>query len=307
MAEPNVKIAVAICTYNRNDALVTLLDALLLAALRVAERAKVGVVVVDDSQDGRAHPVVQRYENDFALGIRYCRSGRQNISLARNLAIETAGKIGDWIAMIDDDCEPKPDWLEALLDTQSKTGADAVTATMVRRVPPGSPKWLTEEPFLDAGLEHPPDGAEVTFASTFNSMISSRWLREHPEIRFDPELGVLGGEDMVFFRRAHTVGLRISFSERAAVFENQPASRATLSYQLRSFFWLGNSSYVTSVRAGVHPARMFIHGVNSLRKAVARPFMRMCRGRAPQLRYSLASVLNAFGKIIGPFGIRVKH
>jgi succinoglycan biosynthesis protein ExoM len=300
-------IAVAICTYNRNEALSTLLEALIVSAAHVAKRVTISVVIVDDSSDGRARTVAQQYEGRFDLGIAYRISGRQNISLARNLAIETASEIADWTAMIDDDCEPGPEWLEALLDIQLRTGADAVTGTMIRRAPPGSPKWLTEEPFLELGLVHPKDGAEVTSASTFNSMISSRWLREHPTIRFQPELGVIGGEDMVFYRGAHAAGLRIHYSDRAVVYENQPPARATLTYQLRCFFWHGNSSYVTSVRSGVHPFRLFLHGANSLRQALLRPIGRACRGYRPQLRYCLASVLHALGKIIGPLGIRVRH
>ena len=45
-------IAVVICTYKRNEALKNLLDALVVSVAHVAGRARVGVVVVDDSTDG---------------------------------------------------------------------------------------------------------------------------------------------------------------------------------------------------------------------------------------------------------------
>jgi glycosyltransferase involved in cell wall biosynthesis len=300
-------IVVAVCTYNRNGPLSTLLEALLINAKRLAERAAVGVVVVDDSADGKAREVVNNFEGRFELGIVYRISGRQNISIARNLAIETASGLADWTAMTDDDCEPVPEWLAELLDMQQRTGADAVTGPMVRRVPPDSPRWLSEEPFLTLGVEHPDDGAEVTSAATFNSMISSRWLKEHPEIRFQPSSGVIGGEDVVFYRSAHAAGLRIRHSERAFVYENEPPSRATFAYQLRLFFWHGNSSYLTSVGTGVPPTRMVLHGANSMRKALVRPIIRISRGQRPQLRYCLASVLHAIGKMSGPLGVRVYH
>jgi glycosyltransferase involved in cell wall biosynthesis len=300
-------IAVAVCTYNRNEPLLTLLEALVTCAGRLGERAAVGVVVVDDSADGRARNVVERFRGRFELGIEYRISGRQNISLARNLAIETACELADWTVMTDDDCEPVPEWLEALLDMQERTGADAVTGPLVRRVPPGSPRWLTDEPFLELGVEHPGDGAAVTSAATFNSMISSQWLKEHPAIRFQPSLGVISGEDVVFYRSAHAAGLRIRHSEQAFVYENEPPSRATLAYQLRLYLWHGNSSYVTSIRTGIRPGRMVLHGANSMRKALARPIIRAFHGQPPQLRYCLASVLHAAGKMIGPLGIRVDH
>jgi GT2 family glycosyltransferase len=300
-------IAVAICTYNRNEALTTLLTALLVSVERVARNAAIGVVVVDDTADGKARPVTVQFEGRFELGITYRISGRQNISLARNLAIETASRIGDWTAMIDDDCEPDPEWLQALLEAQRRRGADAVTGPMVRRVPPGSPGWLTDEPFLELGLDYPDDGAELVVAATFNSIISSKWLNEHPAIRFQPTLGVIGGEDMVFYRTAHTAGLHIRYARQAVVYENEPPSRANLAYQLRLFFWHGNSSYITSVRNGIRPSRMFVNGVNSLRLALIRPVARVCRGQRPQLRYCIASALHAVGKMVGPLGIQVRH
>lgn len=300
-------IAVAICTFNRNEALTTLLEALLVNITRLAGQAAVGVVIVDDSADGKARSVADQFQDRFELGLAYRYSGRQNISLARNLAIETASKMADWAVMIDDDCEPIPEWLEEMLAAQRRTGAEAVTGPMKRRVPPGSPKWLTDEPFLDLGHAHPEDGAELTVASTFNSMISSKWLKEHPGVRFQPTLGTIGGEDMVFYRMAHAEGLRIRYAEKASVYENEPPSRATLSYQLRLFFWHGNSSYVTTVNTGVRPFRIFLHGVNSLQKALLRPILRLGRGQKPQLRYCLALVLHALGKMIGAFGVRVRH
>jgi len=300
-------IAVVICTYKRNEALKTLLETLGICVARLDGRAAVGVVVVDDTAEGQARPVVEKFEGVFELGIAYRISGRQNISLARNLAIETGCEIADWTAMIDDDCEPVADWLNAMLDTQQRTGADAVTGTMVRRVPAGSPKWLTEEPFLDYGLQQFEDGAELPLAATFNSMISSRWLKDHPTIRFRPDLGVTSGEDMVFYGAAHAAGLKIRYSQKGYVYENEPPSRATLSYQLRAFFWHGNSTYVTSVRNGVGPFRMFLRGANSLRKAISRPVIRLLRGERPQLRYCLASVLHASGMMIGVCGVRLHH
>jgi succinoglycan biosynthesis protein ExoM len=301
-------IAVVICTYNRNEALAVLLEALLISAARVKGRAAVGVAVVDDSSDGKARTVVERFEGLFELGIHYRISGRQNISLARNLAVETGSEIADWTAMIDDDCEPIPEWLEAMLDIQQRTGADAVTGTMVRRVPAGSPKWINDEPFLEYGLNRFDDGAQIQIAATHNSMISGRWLKDHPMIRFRPDLGDKGGEDMVFYVAAVTAGLRIHYSAKAIVYENEPPSRATLSYWLRAFFWFGNTSYVTNIiNDGAHPFRMFLHGASRLVRAIVRPIARLCRGKRPQMRYCLASVLYAIGVMIGVLGVRVKH
>lgn len=302
------RVMVAVCTFNRHEPLAVLLEALVANSKRLAGRASVTFVVVDDSVDGNARHVVARFADRFELAGLYRLSGRQNIALARNMALETAIERADWIAMTDDDCEPAPGWLEALLDVQQRTSADAVTGTMKRRAPPGSPRWLTEEPFLASDmLDGIDDGAELRIGATHNSLISSRWLKEHPHVRFDPAFGVTGGEDPVFYRTAHAEGLRIHYSLGAVVYENEPPSRATLRYQLRTFFWLGNSCYRTNVRTGVHPLRMFVHGGKVALSGLVRPFALLARRKAPQLRYGMALMLRGVGVMIGLLGVRVRH
>jgi len=114
-------IAVAICTFKRNDLLTRLLEGLVVCAERIGARAAVGIVLVDDTPEGMARPVAAAFADRFELGLQFRISGRQNISLARNLAIETAMVMAERTVMTDDDCEPPPEWLEALLDAQLAT------------------------------------------------------------------------------------------------------------------------------------------------------------------------------------------
>ena len=300
-------VVVAICTFKRNELLKRLLDGILVCADQTVKRAAVGIVIVDDTPEGRARPVAEAFADRFELGLQYRISGRKNISLARNLAVEAAIGLADWTVMTDDDCEPTPDWIDALLDTQHDTGADAVTGRMIRRVPDGSPRWITEQPFLELGVETPPDGAEMPTAATFNTMISSQWLKDHSDIRFSPDYGVIGGEDMVFFRAAKTAGLVIHFSERGFVYENEPADRATFSYQLYVYLWHGNSAGLACIESGIGRSRMMVHGAASLLRAGLRPCSRLVHGQSPQLRFALAQLLHALGKILGTLGVRIDH
>ena len=300
-------VAVAICTFKRNELLKRLLDGIVVCADQTVQLAAVGIVIVDDTPEGLARPVAEAFADRFALGLHYRISGRQNISLARNLAVETAIGLADWTLMTDDDCEPTPDWIDALLDTQHKTGADAVTGRMIRRVPEGSPRWITEQPFLELGVETPPDSADMPTAATFNTMISSQWLMDHADIRFSPEYGVIGGEDMVFFRAAKAAGLTINFSERGFVYENEPSERATFGYQLYVYLWHGNSAGLACIESGVGRLRMMAHGAASLVRAGLRPCSRLVLGQSPQLRFTLAQLLHALGKILGALGVRIDH
>jgi hypothetical protein len=70
----------------------------------------------------------------------------------------------------------------------------SILFAMKRRAPPGSPRRLTEEPFLATQVLHGiEDGAELRIGATQNSLISRRWLKEHPHVRFDPAFGVTRG------------------------------------------------------------------------------------------------------------------
>jgi glycosyltransferase involved in cell wall biosynthesis len=301
------RVVVAICTYKRNEPLKLLLEKLLVCRDEITHRAALGVVIVDDTPEGLARPVAQEFADRFELGLLYGISGRQNISLARNQAITRALEFADWVAMTDDDCEPHPDWLKEFLEVQDRTGADAVTGALRRRAPDGSPIWLTTQPFMEVGISKGEDGSTASTAATNCSMIRAQWLRDHPEVRFDPKLGVLGGEDMVFYRTARERGLRIHYSANGFVYENQPSARLTYRYQLQRFFWEGNSSYVTCVRQGVPSWRMFGQGGLDLVRSLARPVHQLVRGKQPQWRYCLAEVARSLGKMGGIVGLRVRH
>ena len=115
---------------------------------------------------------------------------------------------------------------------------------------------MTDQPFLNEGLMHAADGAQMPVAATHNSMVSSDWFRNHADIRFDPELGVLGGEDMVLFRTAEQLGLRIHFAAAAVVYGYESADRTTLRYRLRSNYWLGEHRVRHEPRSAWRP----VHG-----------------------------------------------
>lgn len=301
------KIIVAICTYKRNEPLRTLLSALSKVAATSRQRAKVGVVVVDDNPDQRARAIVDEFVGVFASGIRYRTSGKGNISIARNIAINTASEDADWVAMVDDDCEPEPNWLCAYLDVLGATGADCATGPMNLRVPAGSPAWLQEQPFFDDVRFDYENAAPMHSAATNNSIIRASFLRDHPDIRFAPEFGRLGGEDMVFYRSAHAAGLKINFAQLAGVWGNEPPDRATFKHQIMYRFWLGNSMFVTGSYFGESKARLFLRGGKMFALALLRPFRRASHLSSPQWRYCVASAASGIGLMSGAIGLRKEH
>lgn len=302
-------VCLYVCTYRRNEALTRLLHSVERAAKVAAEVARVGVVVVDDNVDGRARVVADDFDGTFELGIHYRHTGSGNISVARNTGLVAAAELADWVAMTDDDCEVSEAWFVEFLRVLAMTGADACCGPHIRTVPPGTPAWLARHPFLI----HDPnavasDGEEPEHGQTNNSIISSRFVLDHPEVRFDPDLGKVGGEDMVFFHEARQAGLRLTFAQGATVTEEAAGARLTMAYYLKSGFWFGNTQYVTSRRtSGLTKGRAVLRGGRRLVEALVRPVRQLARREPPELRYSVSLAACAVGLMLGPLGVRLRH
>ena len=308
MPAPRPNLTVAICTFRRNGPLKLLLDTLSAMGKKDRDRYALGIVVVDDSADRQAETLVRSFADRFERGVEYRHSGKRNISIARNLVLETAADTGaDWIAMTDDDCEPSEQWLTELLRVQRDTGADIVTGPLIRRAPENAPRWLKTQPFLNLAEFEAETGQLLDEAFTNNSMVPARLMQDERYLRFDPEFGRIGGEDMVFYRAVAKAGYRIVFARQAEVFENEEPERLTAAYQLRRHFWMGNSSTRTMLEGGATKSRMAVHSAATAARALSRPISRLLNGKSPQLLYCGAQLLEAAGKATGVLGIRVKH
>lgn len=302
------RVIVAVCTHRRNEPLRRLLGAIERNAAALGDRVAVGVVVVDDNPDGAAASVCDEFDSVFASGLHYRTSGLGNISIARNLALETALPLADWVAMTDDDCEPVDHWLSSYLADQATFATDAVTGPCYLTAGPGAPAWLTDQPFFDDAQLRYDDGAPMHLAATNNSFFRSSFFVERPGLRFEPSLGVLGGEDMVFFRTAVDAGLTIAFSNRAVVHGHESPNRWTFRHQVRSRFWIGNTEWVTNRYMGQASRPWWVlRSIKAAALAGARPVRRLLRRESPQFRYAVASGARASGMLAGALGGRVGH
>lgn len=303
-------MAVYVCTFRRNGPLARMLDSLEVAADRAGPDVELGVVVVDDNPDGSAAGVVEDSTRHFPLGLHYRHVGAGNIAVARNAGLEAAMAVADWVAMVDDDQVVVPEWLSELVAVQRRTGADAVTAPVYPRFGDEAPAFLTEQRFPDLwATPHRDDGSAVTDLQTANSMVRRSFLVDHPEVRFSPDLGRAGGEDMVFYRAALAAGLKANYSHHAVNWEYYEGERATWRYQLRRSLWHGNTMAVTELRAGrAGRARLVARAIKrGLTAAVTDPLARRRRGEPARLRYALTEALQSVGLLLGAAGVRLDH
>lgn len=133
-------ITVAICTYNRHEQLKKFLPAVLTG--QALARDLYNVLIVDNSEDGRARTAFAR-EFAGAENLSIIESSPPGLSRARNKALEECQT--RYIAYLDDDASPKPEWLSAILRAFA-TQDPAVVAGPIYPVWPGpQPEWLPDK------------------------------------------------------------------------------------------------------------------------------------------------------------------
>ncbi len=247
-------IAICVCTYRRPKGLEAALSGI--AAQRFAGvRPRLGVVVVDNEGSEKTRSICDEFNNRHDLNITYVHEARRGISQARNAGLDNLPDDADFVAMIDDDEVPAPDWLDRLLSAQRQTDADVVHGPVAPVFPDGAPSWIVDGRFFGwprsrFGREpsERPHLGELRTAATNNVLVRLALVRRL-RARFDPSLGLTSAEDPVFFDDLHHAGARIVWSSDAWVSETIPAERARFSYLWRQAFRIGNQKLLLGLRS----------------------------------------------------------
>ena len=122
-----VRVAVCICTCDRLASLAQVLAVLENIELGDMVPDDVGVIVVDNRPDGQVRALCEQAGARLPVRLECVEEARPGISFARNRAVaEARVRRADFVAFLDDDDLPEPDWLQHLLGTQRRTGADLV-------------------------------------------------------------------------------------------------------------------------------------------------------------------------------------
>lgn len=300
------RLSVGICTHRRPEILRRLLAEISAQAARLPPEITVGFVVVDDDPAGSAKAVVDAVPTEHGLEAVYACTGSGNISTARNRVIDLGLAAGDLLVMIDDDCMPQDTWLAELVRVQDRYDADCVTGPCADVAPVDAPRWIVEEPFLDAPAPIE-DGSEEESGYIKNILLTTRFLASSG-IRFDERFGARGGEDALFFHALTAAGVHRRHASGAVVTEPVPLARTTLRYQLRRRLWYGNSESLTCLASGRSTRfRLGARGVLAMVDGLAHPVRQIVRGARPQLRFALARLLQGVGRSLGAIGVPLRH
>lgn len=247
----NKHISVCVCTYKRPDLLSRVLSEL--------DRQETGslftysVVVVDNDALQSAETVVSDFASSSATPIKYCVQPRQNISLARNTAVENAD--GDFIAFIDDDEFPTREWLLTLFNACNQYDADGVVAPVKRHFVDRPPKWVVEGQFYQRPTY--PSGLKLDWAKgRTNNLLLKRHIIAFGAQPFRPEFRT--GEDQDFFRRMIEKGYVFIWCNEAVVYEVILPARWKRTFMLRRALLQGAASVLHPTMGAAQIAKSLI-------------------------------------------------
>jgi glycosyltransferase involved in cell wall biosynthesis len=245
-----VRVDIGVVTCQRPRSLRRLLGGI--QCLELPPDAELRVVVVDNDADASAHAVVEDAKRWLEFPLMYVHEKRRGIPQARNAVLATSLANADFVAFIDDDEVPDPDWLCELLQAQRRYEADAVTGPNQPRFETTPPPWVQESRLFDAPAHA--TGATLGTAYTNNVLVATQALAQLDGL-FDESMALIGGSDSELFERFARAGHRIVWSNRARTYEWIPASRAQLRWLLRRAFRVGASTaLVERRRAGDAPS-----------------------------------------------------
>ena len=223
------RVVVCIPTYKRPKSLGRLLDTI--AALQTD--AQLSVLVADNDAEGHAGFDLCNSIKNYRWPLTAVIAHRRGIAQVRNTLIENALKSdAQFIAMIDDDEWPEPQWISEFLKTAHDTRADVLQ---------GSILFGLGDAADGHGDIRRATGPIAMLQGAGNILIARAVLEEMTAPWFDPQFALTGGEDQDFFVRLARAGKRFAWSDEARARGDVPETRANLGWLLRRAYSVGNS------------------------------------------------------------------
>lgn len=240
-------ITIGICTCKRDQFLADLLVRLERIDLGALSPQTVEILVVDNWPNEDTRAVCETAATRLPVRLRYVAEPQRGISFARNrIVAETLAVDSEWLAFIDDDDWPEPDWLRQLVERQAETGADIVMGNTKRELPSGaSPttRALFAQRRLTNDLPMWDRYGLPQRLGTGNVLVRRSLLQRMHDVGpvFDPRFALLGGEDSDFFCRAKLNGATFARAEKSVINIRLSTERLTTRGYIRRRFRKGIS------------------------------------------------------------------
>lgn len=250
MNADRLHVLICVATGRRPEGLARLLNTL----PTTEGGSHVDVAVINNGDDPDTHRVVEDPTQESGSSITYVTEPRRGIPFARNACVQAAlDRDADALVFIDDDEWPAPGWLDALLATWRRTGADIVLGPAKAALPDGAPAWASRSSVFDKDRRLP-DGAPIRTAYSYNTLVSRHAL-EILGPSFDAAFRHTGASDHHYFKQAATTGLRSVWSPAALVYEAVEPDRLRLTWVFQRGYRIGTGvTRSTRLRASRIPA-----------------------------------------------------
>ncbi len=230
---------ICITTYDREEYL-----EYLLLKLRQQTFQNFTVIICDNYANSNVYDIVKRHNK---LNISYFQEARKGICYARNKClIEFLKTDSDCLVWIDDDEFPvNNNWLQELIDTQSKTRADVVTSDVLTKPVDNTQQYLKKALYRKSMAIR--DGDLLKAFYTNNTLIVREVIEKVGF--FDLAFNLSGSEDLDFAMRAKKLGVRAVYSQRAKVMEFHPVEKSTLKWFLFRGIRIGQGFSLANIKS----------------------------------------------------------
>ena len=200
------------------------------------------IVVENDARGQAGAKIVEELARDYPFPLTCVVEPERGHTFACNCAFRAAcldATPSTYIAMLDDDEYPEPNWLAELVGVALKYNAELVGGP-VFPVFDAPEHWLVK-----TGVYAPTrfaTGRVPMIYGSGNMMIRRSTLEKYLDEPFSNDFAFTGGGDEEFFWRCRREGRTFAWADDARVFETTPASRTTLRYLLRRRFRAGTGA-----------------------------------------------------------------
>ena len=288
------RVAICVCTHSRPQGLRRVLRAARRIQLDGRDPQAVEMIVVDNDPNPETKAICDQAAADLPIKLHYEAEPRVGITHARNRAARAALQRGaDFMAFIDDDDEPHPDWLSQLLRRQAATDADIVFGVFT--LDSGHlPAWAKKSRLYRLQAKGR-DGLPPN-ASTNNVLIGRKITQQVATANggeiFRQRFLLSGGEDRDFFLRARALGARLTRADQSVIRRIHEPARYTARGILRRGFKIGGARVILAQTHGgmtglVGAALMFCPLLLTALLCLL-PFSFFCKGYAMLTLYRLA-------------------
>jgi len=232
-----VNTVICVCTYKRPEGIRSLLSSL----AQLDGVSDIEICVVDNDAAGEGAAVCKGLPADYPIAVHSIVEPQAGISPARNAVVNKALSLQPvFLAFLDDDERPEPQWLSELLRIQAITDADVVGGPTLPEFPDGVSDAVKQNPYFGANLGFA-DASSCQLQAAGNFLIKADVMQSMAPRFFHPAFALSGGEDLAFFTQLAKNGARMSWAANAIVHETVPTSRLTQSWMKARVINIANS------------------------------------------------------------------